>query len=104
MTSVKCGNCGFVDWASTELCKRCGTEMSRPHAETNAPEGNNQFVFAGPDGAYYENGTVILPYTGIGAVLGPTLEIFFRHFFLIAKIVVVVFAPLEILKYTTIHS
>jgi uncharacterized membrane protein len=102
MTSVKCGNCGFVGWASAELCKRCGTEMSRPLAESGAFEENNQFVFAGPDGAYYEEGTVILPYTGIGAVLGPTFAIFFRHFFLIAKIVVVVFAPIEILKYTAV--
>ncbi len=104
MTSVKCGNCGFVDWASSELCKRCGTEMSRPLAESTASEENNQFALVGPAGAFYEEATAIRPYTGMGAVLSPTLEIFVRRFFLIAKVVVVVFAPLEILQHTAVYT
>jgi hypothetical protein len=47
---------------------------------------------------------VIRPFTGVSAALGPTAEIFFRNFFLIAKIVVVVFAPLEILQYTSVYT
>jgi len=74
--------------------------LSRPLVASSASEENNQVALAGPAGAFYEEATAIRPYTGMGAVLGPTLEIFVRRFFLIAKVVVVVFAPLEILHYS----
>ncbi len=32
MTSVKCGRCGFVDFASASGCKRCGAALARPGA------------------------------------------------------------------------
>jgi len=78
--------------------------MSLPLAESNASQEYNQVALAGPEGAFYEEAAVIRPYTGMFAVITPTIEIFFRHFFLIAKIVVVVFAPLEILQYTAVYT
>ena len=42
--------------------------------------------------------TTIGPFHDISAVLGPTLSLFFGNFWLITKIVVVIFAPFEIFK------
>lgn len=91
MTDVKCIRCGALATSTSQICKICEIELNpiRP-SSYSAP------IFA-PYPVDY--GRInICPFTGVSEVLEPTIALFTRHFWLIAKITIVIVAPFEIFR------
>ena len=98
MTSLKCANCGLVDWATAEICRRCGSELSVEVAKSETPG------VASPVSLYDSHGNgdeapMIQPFKGVGEILSGTFRIFTENFLLISKLVIVVVAPIGLLQY-----
>ncbi len=98
MTNVKCIRCGVVNVVANEVCKVCGVELRPPLPES--------LVYPQPRGSFYKpeqptptlEDEFISPFHGVGDVLWPSFRLFFKKFWLITKIVVVIVAPFEIFK------
>src|ERR1700755_551535 len=86
MENKTCSYCGFIAQQSAEFCVSCGRELPASVAEERKS-------FEAPGNQLYS----IQPFTGIGAVINPTLRIFTKNFWFISKLVFVIFAPLEII-------
>jgi uncharacterized membrane protein len=86
MENKTCSHCGFIAQQSAEFCVSCGRELPSSAAEDHKS-------FKAPENQLYS----IQPFTGIGAVINPTLRIFTKNFWFISKLVFVIFAPLEII-------
>lgn len=95
MTNVKCSRCGVVNLLSNEVCKVCGADLQPSfHYPAPQPEMPGYETETG----HRENQPFIPPMSGVGNVLGPTLSLFTKNFWLITKIVFVIFAPFEVFK------
>ena len=96
MASAQCPKCGFVTSIAEELCPRCNTELkktasSADHETAYTPELQNPTV-------------KIEPHVRLGNVLSAALSLYFKNFWLIAKLVFVIFAPFEIFRALTISA
>jgi len=97
MASAQCPKCGFVTSIAVELCPRCNTELKKTASSayhetaytTDEPQNSN---------------VKIEPHVGLGNVLSAALSLYFKNFWLIAKLVFVIFAPFEIFKALTISA
>lgn len=111
MDSIRCARCGLLNAASAEICTACGAELSGPvlsgsgGGDGGARSGESGYGRAGGWGAAagaslgeMASSPAIGPFTSIGAVITPTIDLFKDNFWLITKIVIVVFAPYEIFK------
>jgi hypothetical protein len=97
MASAQCPKCGFVTSIADELCPRCNTELKK----TASPTDHESAYTTGEP----QNPTVkIEPHVRLGNVLSATLSLYFKNFWLIAKLVFVIFAPFEIFKALTISA
>lgn len=85
MSSVNCERCGTLNQLAVESCTSCGAELRSGLHPFNAAEE-------------VKPPTVVGPFTSVGAALHPTITIFTRNIWLIAKIVFAIFAPFEIFK------
>lgn len=103
MIHVQCEQCGLINRLAVENCERCGAELKdatqRP-APAFVDERPRPFDLetSEPPPEEFRFPPVIRPFDGIGAVLGPAISLFTSNFWLITKIVVVIFAPFEIFK------
>jgi len=87
MDIKQCAYCGFNAEPMAEFCVRCGRELGGQQAQRSSRgQADESQLYS------------IGPFTDIGAVVGPTLKIFTKNFWMISKLVFVIFAPLEILK------
>ena len=86
MDIKQCAYCGFNAEPTAEFCVRCGRELGQQAQASSRARTNESQLYS------------IGPFTDIGAVVGPTLKIFTQNFWMISKLVFVIFAPLEILK------
>lgn len=93
MDIKQCTYCGFSVEPAAEFCVRCGRELNQAAQSPFETERSRT------DGQLYSIG----PFTDLGAVIGPTLKIFTNNFWMISKLVFVIFAPLEILKTLSIE-
>jgi hypothetical protein len=96
MESVKCSQCGLLNAASAESCTACGAELGGAFPYDRPYAGRENWSQTSE--AKTESSTRIEPFTSVGVVISPTLELFKNNLWLITKIVVVVFAPYEILR------
>lgn len=104
MMSLNCKQCGLINQIADETCQRCGAELSSGDAGFNpgtsdyyqTPPANTAGAETGSGG--FEAKPVIGPFTSIGDVLSPTIDLFKNNFWLITKIVFVIYAPFEIFK------
>ena len=87
MQNRLCTHCGFSVEPGAEFCVACGRELKQP-VEVNAASTS----FRG------EPLYSIQPSTDVGSLLGSTIKLFTKNFWLITKLVFVIFAPLEIFK------
>src|SRR5258705_11475858 len=72
MENKTCSYCGFIAQQSAEFCVSCGRELPASVAEARKS-------FEAPENQLYS----IQPFTGIGAVINPTLRIFTKNFWFI---------------------
>lgn len=102
MISVPCAQCGSINLLAAENCQQCGAElhyvMPAPDASTFGRPASE--YAADPGGNYTEFVTdpEIGPFTGVSSVLNPTITLFKDNFWLVTKIVFLIFAPFEIFK------
>jgi hypothetical protein len=94
MASAQCPKCGFVTSIADELCPHCNTELkktasSADHETAYTKEPQNRTVKIEPD-------------VRLGNVLSSSLSLYFKNFWLIAKLVFVIFAPFEIFRALTV--
>ena len=75
MTNVRCIRCGVVNPFSNEVCNVCGVELLPTPIVPDFP--------------------MIRRFDGVGDVLGPSISLFFKNFWLITKLVVVIVTPFE---------
>lgn len=99
MTELKCLRCGSPDITSRGVCKFCTIEME----SLNPPPGSDWLINQPyPPPIYYPRSvpanSSINAFDGVGNVLGPTFRLFTNNFWLITKLVIVIVAPLELLK------
>jgi len=109
MISAKCEQCGLINDFADEVCQSCGAELNES-AKTFYP-GTPDYE---PQPARLESREsetnefqltpAIGPFLGVSSVLNPTISIVTSNIWLITKIVLVVFAPLEIFKTLSIGS
>lgn len=109
MIHVQCEQCGLINPLAAENCERCGAELrepvaSRPVATADYTPRPFDPETSEPAAEEFRFPPVIRPFDGIGAVLSPTISLFTSNFWLITKIVVVVFAPFEIFKALSVGS
>jgi len=93
MTNLKCIRCGALS-VGNEICKLCEIELNpiRPSASPAIfPAYQPRYVSDDPD-------TIILPFNSVGDLVGPTISLFTKHFWLITKLCVVIVAPFQIFK------
>jgi hypothetical protein len=97
MTNVKCNLCDAENSVADEVCRVCGAEL-RPEFHYREPLGSDDQSAPRPPF------NVIMPFDGPGDVIGPTISVFTKNIWLIAKIVFVIVAPFEIFKALTIRN
>lgn len=104
MTELKCVRCGSADLTTGGVCKFCTIEM----VSLNPPPGfgwlaNQPY----PPPIHYPRNvptnSSINAFDGVGDVLGPTFRLFNDNFWLITKLVIVIVAPLELLKAVSVN-
>jgi uncharacterized membrane protein len=101
MSTTRCPQCGLLDFSSAEFCKRCKTEFGAVVFDTvQRPDTSFTGDYAAEDSLARES--LIQPFTGVGSVLTPTINLFTKNFLLIASVVLVIVAPVAILNATTI--
>ena len=91
MTDVKCIRCDALATGTSKICKICEIELNPIRPSASSPP-----VFA-PFPVDYGR-IQIRPFTGVSEVLEPTIALFTRHFWLIAKITIVIVAPFQIFR------
>lgn len=89
MTNVKCTRCGVVNLLSNEVCKACGLELT---AISSIP------AVEYPQYQRHTGSPTIGPFDGLNAVLGPSVTLFTKNFWLISKLVLVIVTPFEVFK------
>ena len=94
MTDLKCIRCGALTIGTTQICKVCEIELN-PIRPSSA---GAVFYPAYPLGGSNRTSVPIRPFNSITDVLGPTLLLFTKNFWLITKISVVIAAPFEIFR------
>ena len=95
MTDVKCIRCGGLTIGTTQICNVCEIELN----PTQASSAGAIFYPAYQAGSSTSGGGVTIgPFYGVGDVLLPTINLFIKNFWLIAKICVVIVAPFEIFR------
>lgn len=95
MTNVTCNQCGTINLVAAEVCRVCSAELrsaARQH-EMNEDEPNPRLV-----------ANQVPRFTDASDAIGPTFHLFRKNLWLIAKIVFVIVAPLEILKALSFHQ
>ena len=95
MTDLKCIRCGALTIGTTQICKVCEIELNpiRPSSVGAV------FYPAYPLGKSSNQASVTIhPFNSITDVLGPTILLFTKNFWLITKICVVIAAPFEIFR------
>ena len=80
-----------------ELCPRCNTELRQTASSADHESSNTTNKPRTP-------AIDIAPYVRLGDVLSATLTLYFKNFWLIAKLVFVIFAPFEIFKALTVSA
>ena len=95
MTNVKCLRCGTLNFVTDEVCKVCGAELQPvvPNPEAAPPPDSEYRLPPPPPSAPF-----IAPFHSAGDVIGPTVKLFTKNFWLITKIVFVIVAPFELFK------
>ncbi|HEV7858310.1 MAG TPA: hypothetical protein VGO91_06740 [Pyrinomonadaceae bacterium] len=86
------------------MCQQCGAELVNP--EMAAPPTGVAAEYAPQHPPYVADAVPadnisaldIRPFNGINAVISPTIDVFKNNLWLITKIVLVIFAPYEIVK------
>lgn len=103
MTTAKCEQCGLVNDLADETCRSCGAELI--HAAGSSPPVNPDYsTLQAPIEGWqasqgkFETTPAIGPFVSVGAALSPTIDLFKDNFWLITKIIFVIFAPFEIFK------
>src|SRR4051794_9179410 len=103
MSATRCPQCGLMDFSSVEFCKRCKTESRSMVFDTVQQVGvSSAGDYAAEDSLAGES--LIQPFTGVGSVLSPTINLFTKNFVLIASVVLVIVAPVAILNATTMGN
>jgi hypothetical protein len=102
MIDVACAQCGSMNVLSAENCRQCGSELHYVMPSSNST------TFANPSAEYAEDpgsqreefphAPFIGTFDGVSAVLNPTITLFKDNFWLISKIVLALYAPLEVFK------
>ena len=93
MTNFKCIRCGALTIGTAQICKVCEIELN-PIRPSSA---GAVFYPAYPLGTSSNQTSVTIhPFNSVTDVLGPTLLLFTRNFWLITKISIVIAAPYEI--------
>jgi hypothetical protein len=99
MTEIKCVRCGSADLTSGGVCKFCTIEMESLNPPVISRWFENQ-PYTAP--IYHPRNTPtnssINAFDGAGDVLKPTFRLFFDNFWFITSLVIVIVAPLELLK------
>jgi uncharacterized membrane protein len=98
MTNATCIRCGTVNLVTDEVCTVCSAELRPVFAQSD--EGSH--AESDPIPRVYTDD--IPPFIGPSDGIGPTFHLFRKNFWLIAKIVFVIFAPFEIFKAVSIHQ
>ena len=93
MTDVKCIRCGALTIGATQICKVCEIELNPIRPST---AGAVFYPAYQPGVSSNQASVTIRPFNSISDVLGPTLLLFTKNFWLITKITVVIAAPYEI--------
>lgn len=97
MTNVKCIRCGVVNLVANEVCKVCGVALMPAPQPLTYTQPQRPFYTPTQTTTTLED-ELIRPFDGVGDVFWPTFSLFFKKFWLISKIVIVVVAPFEIFK------
>lgn len=98
MTELRCIRCGALNFSSNQICKVCDELI----LASQLPPG--ALVFPAPQtnhGSTRATGTTldsIRPFHGVTDVIGPTINLFIENFWMIAKIVIVIVAPFQLLS------
>jgi hypothetical protein len=95
MTDFKCIRCGALTIGTTQICKVCEIELN-PIRPSSA--GAVYYPAYQPGINSNQASVTILPFNSVTDVLGPTLLLFTKNFWLITKISVVIAAPFEIFR------
>lgn len=102
MINVPCAQCGSINLLAAEHCQQCGAELHYVIPATDTSTfGRQANDYAEDPGANYTEFVTdpeIGPFTGVSSVLNPTITLFKDNFWLITKIVFLIFAPFEIFK------
>ncbi len=109
MIHVECEQCGLINLLASENCEKCGAELrepapSRPAATADYTPGTLDRETSEPSTEEFGFPPVIRQFDGIGAVLNPAISLFTSNWWLVTKIVVVIFAPFEIFKALSVGS
>ncbi len=110
MSSVKCVQCGLVNWASAEMCRRCGAELANPGMGASSqwqPAGRARGDLAGPPETFQSGPNVsfnVRAFDSVGSVVSSTIDVIKNNLWLIIRVVLVVFAPYEIVKALSLHE
>lgn len=91
MTDLKCIRCGALNVGTSQICKICEIELNPIRPSSAAAPVFVPYPTDSP-------GTTIRPFNSVIDVLEPTIVLFTKHFWLIAKITVVIVAPFEIFR------
>ncbi|HJU91570.1 MAG TPA: hypothetical protein VJ656_01440 [Pyrinomonadaceae bacterium] len=94
MTDIKCIRCGALTIGTLQICKVCEIELNPIRPSTAGAVFYPAYL---PRSSSNQARVTIGPFNSITDILGPTILLFTKNFWLITKISVVIVAPYEIL-------
>jgi hypothetical protein len=94
VTDVKCIRCGALTIGTPQICKLCEIELNPIRPSTVGAV----YYPASQPGLVTQASVPIRPFNSVSDVLGPTIHLFTKNFWLITKIVVVIATPFEIFR------
>ena len=107
MIDVACAQCGSMNVLSAENCRQCGSELHYIMPSSNSTTYANRTAEYGEDSGSqreeFPHSPFIGTFDGVSAVLNPTITLFKDNFWLISKIVLALYVPLELFKVMAIN-
>ena len=114
MATVQCAQCGFISPIASELCAQCGLELPRrSYSPAQSDDYNPRYTTELPPPPFGapRTGPVLFgltkpiePFVSVGNVIETTLSLFVKNWWLITKLVFVIFAPFEVFRTLSIGT
>ena len=103
MSNPRCAVCSDVNRLGAEVCEMCGARLDESAADSVAG-GPSYYYGEEPRAGALPTDIPSPHFQGAGDIIGPTLELYRKHFPLVGMLVLATTIPLAVLEYGTYYA